>query len=103
MDRADSEATLQVRVIPRAGRTSLAGWRDGALVVRVTAAPVEGAANESLIHYLAELLRVPRRAIAIVGGGRSRDKRLRISGLSPDELNTRLGAFATQNPASPEP
>jgi uncharacterized protein (TIGR00251 family) len=72
---------LEVRVIPRAGRSGFAGLREGALVVRLAAAPVEGAANEELIALLARALRIPKRDITIVSGERSRSKRVRIDGL----------------------
>jgi uncharacterized protein len=83
-------ATILVRVIPRAGRTALAGKRGDAVLVRLAAAPVEGAANEALVAFLADVLDCPRRDIAIVGGEKSRDKRLRITGLTLDEIERRL-------------
>jgi uncharacterized protein (TIGR00251 family) len=85
-------ATIQVRVIPRAGRTAFAGWRGGALVVRLAAAPVDGAANDALIAALARALDCPRRAISIVSGGKSRDKRIRIEGVTAAEIDRRLSA-----------
>jgi hypothetical protein len=70
-----------VRVVPRAGRSAFAGVRDGALVFRLAAAPVDGAANEELIELLARTLRIPKRDVTIVSGERSRSKRVRIAGL----------------------
>ena len=72
---------LSVRVIPRAGRSGLAGIRDDAVLVRLAAAPVDGAANAELIETLADALDVPRRAVSIVSGERSRQKRVRIAGI----------------------
>lgn len=86
-------STLLVRVIPRAGRTALAGKRGDALLVRIAAPPVEGAANDALIDFLAGLLQCPRRSISVVCGSRARAKRLRIDGLSPGELDQRLAAL----------
>lgn len=63
-----------MHVIPRAGRSEVAGTREGALVVRVTAPPVEGAANEAVARVLADALGVPVRQIAIERGGRGRRK-----------------------------
>ena len=63
-----------------------------AVLVRLAAAPVDGAANEALIAFLADALDCPRRDIAIVGGEKSRDKRLRITGLTLDEIERRLTA-----------
>jgi uncharacterized protein (TIGR00251 family) len=65
--------------------------RDGALLVRLQSPPVEGAANAELIQILAKALRVPRGSISIVAGERSRQKRVRIEGVSEDYVSTRLG------------
>ena len=70
-----------MRVVPRAGRSGVAGMRDGALLVRLAAAPVDGAANAELIEVLAQALGLPKRRIEIVGGDRSRSKRVRVIGL----------------------
>jgi uncharacterized protein (TIGR00251 family) len=75
---------IDVRVIPRAARPGLAGTRDGALLVRLNAPPVEGAANEELIAVLAKALGVPKRAVTIVAGERSRAKRVAVSGITRD-------------------
>lgn len=71
-----------MRVIPRAGRSGFAGQRHGALLVRLAAAPVDGAANDELIALIASALHLPKRDVVIVGGERSRSKRVRISGLT---------------------
>jgi uncharacterized protein (TIGR00251 family) len=81
---------VSVRVTPRAGRNGLA-LEDGMLRVRVTAAPVEGAANEAVIALLAARLQVPMRAIAIVHGATARNKVIAVAGLSATELWDRLG------------
>jgi uncharacterized protein len=73
---------IDVRVIPRSGRTALGGSRDGRLLVRVSAPPVEGAANDALIALIADALAVPRRAVRIVAGERSRQKRIAVDGVS---------------------
>jgi len=70
-----------VRVIPRAGRSGFAGLRDGALLVRLAAAPVDGAANDELIAMLARALHLPKRNITIISGERSRSKRLRVANM----------------------
>jgi len=85
---------ITVRVIPRAGRPGPAGARGDAVLVRVAAPPVDGAANDELIDVLAENLQVPRRAIAIVGGMRSRTKRVRVTGVDLVTASARLGASA---------
>jgi hypothetical protein len=75
---------LDVRVIPRASRPGLAGTRDGAVLVRLSAPPVEGAANAELIQVLAKALDVPKRQVTIVAGERSRLKRVRVEGLTAE-------------------
>jgi uncharacterized protein len=87
---AGSSATLLVRVIPRSGRTEVDGRRGDALLVRLAAAPVDGAANDALIRFLAALFDLPRRDLALVAGAKSRDKQIRINGLTDDQLATRL-------------
>ncbi len=83
---------VAVRVIPRAGRSGVAGTRDGALLVRLNASPVDGAANEELIEVLAESLGVPKRTVTIVAGARSRSKKVAVAGLSVPVALERLGA-----------
>ena len=75
---------------PRAARTAVAGWRDGVLLVKVTAQPVDSAANAAVIELLAETLGVPKRAVTIVRGETSRLKRVRVEGLTLDEVRGRL-------------
>lgn len=65
---------FDVRVQPRASRTELAGAVDGVLWIRLQAPPVDGAANEALTVFLADLLGVPKRSVRIVAGLASRTK-----------------------------
>ena len=68
----------------------MAGEREGALVVRVAAPPVEGAANEALIDFLSASLRVPRRAIRIISGEHGRLKRVAIDGVTLAQVHEQL-------------
>ena len=86
-----TETTLDIRVIPRARKTEVAGERDGALLVRLAAPPVEGAANDALIAFLSAALRLPRRDIRIVSGEHSRRKRVAIAGMTPAQVRAILG------------
>jgi uncharacterized protein (TIGR00251 family) len=81
-----SGVELDVRVIPRAKITVIDGERDGALLIRLAAPPVDGAANDALIRYLAALCGLPRRAVRIVSGERGRRKRVAIDGISVDSM-----------------
>ena len=83
-------ASIAVRVVPRAGRCGVAGKRGDAYLVRVNAAPVEGAANEELISVLAAALDVPRRAIVLASGERSRQKRVVVTGIDQATAESRL-------------
>ena len=86
---------LDVRVIPRAARSGLAGTRGDALLVRLNAPPVEGAANAELIEVIATALHVPKRVVSIVGGDRSRQKRVLVAGIDAAMAEARLpgGSF----------
>jgi uncharacterized protein (TIGR00251 family) len=82
---------LAIRVLPRARKTELAGTRGGVLLLRLAAPPVDGAANAALIEWLAGDLGVPLRAIRIVSGHRSRDKRVAIDGITVAHVTRSLG------------
>jgi len=83
---------IAVKVVPRASRDELAGELDGALKVRLTAPPVDGAANRALIAFLAKHLGVAKSAVTVVAGQQSRGKRVAVAGLKPAELLRRLEA-----------
>lgn len=88
-----SGIAFAVRVVPRAGRTGVAGTRGNALLVRLAAAPVDGAANEALVTCLASVFDRPKRDITIVSGHTSRDKRIAIAGVSVAKITARLSAI----------
>jgi uncharacterized protein (TIGR00251 family) len=73
---------ITVRVIPRASRSEIAGTRGDAVLVRLAAPPIDGAANAELVEVFSEALGVPKRAITIVSGETSRLKTLRVAGIS---------------------
>lgn len=84
---SDGVLTFTVRVVPRASPNGLAGEHDGALRVRVSAAPVDGAANEELIRVLARALSVPRRNVEIASGHTSKIKLVRVRGATRSVLD----------------
>jgi len=86
----DAGVALTLRVIPRARRDEVVGIHGEHLKVRVSAPAVEGAANRSLIAFLARILGVRRRQIHIQSGERSRCKRVHVSGLSMADVLRRL-------------
>ena len=71
---------FMVRVVPRASRSGISGTHEGALRVRLAAAPVDGTANAELIHTLAKALHVAPRNVAIISGQTAKIKRLRVTG-----------------------
>ena len=82
---------FSVRVQPRASsrrasKDEIAGEMGGALKVRLRAPAVEGRANEALVEFLAQLLKTPRSAVRILGGERSRKKRLEIRGVTQQQI-----------------
>ena len=77
---------LSVRVQPRASKDEIAGEMGGALKVRLRAPAVEDRANEALVEFLAQLLKTPRSAVRILGGERSRTKRLEIRGVTQQQI-----------------
>ncbi len=73
---------VPIHVQPRARRTELAGMYNGALKLRVQAPPVDNAANEAIVRFFSKLLEIPKSRLSIAAGARSRDKILRIEGIS---------------------
>jgi hypothetical protein len=78
----DRSVVFAVRVTPRASRDAIEGEYQGALKIRLTAPPVEERANDALRRFLAARLNVPVSAVKIVGGERSRKKRIAIVGVT---------------------
>lgn len=86
IEEESGRARFSVRVSPRASRDAILGVHDGALKVALTAPPVEGAANAALIAYLAKALGVAKRAVTIVSGEASRQKRVQIEGVTASDV-----------------
>lgn len=78
--------TFPVRVVARASKTEIVGEHDGALKLRIAAPPVDGAANEELVRFLARTLHIPARAILIVAGHASKLKTVRVEGMDADKI-----------------
>lgn len=86
----DDGILVPVQVVPRASRTGIDGEVEGALRVRLTAPPVEGAANRELLECLSKRLRLPKSDLTLVTGKRSKRKTMRVRGLSRQEILKRL-------------
>jgi uncharacterized protein len=88
----DAGASFAVKVHPRARKDAVTGELGDALKVSLTAPPAEGRANEALIEFLAELLQLPRSSVTIAAGHSSRNKVVRVRGLSAAQVEERLRA-----------
>jgi uncharacterized protein len=84
-------ARIHLRVQPRASRDELAGATGDFVRVRLTAPPVDGAANAALVRFLADRLDLTRSAVTLVSGHTNRMKIAEVAGLSPEEVARRLG------------
>jgi uncharacterized protein len=82
---------LRLRIQPRASREEVVGVSGDAIRIRLTAPPVDGAANEALVRFLALRLEVPRSAVELVSGLTGRTKLVAVAGLSAEETGRRLG------------
>jgi uncharacterized protein (TIGR00251 family) len=85
----DRGVRVSVRVIPRSSKNALQ-WEQGTLKVRLTAPPVDGAANEALLALLAERLGLPKRNVSIVQGATSRQKIVEIVGMTQEAVEQKL-------------
>jgi uncharacterized protein (TIGR00251 family) len=86
-------AVFRIRVVPRASRREIAGVKDDALKLRITAAPVEGKANEECIRLLAEVLGVKKAQVTIIAGHTARTKTVSVEGLKGDQVASLIAAL----------
>lgn len=82
--------TVSIRVVPRASKSEIVGMVDGVLKVRITAPPVDGAANAEVIKLFSKIFDVSRSDITIVSGETSRNKRLKIANLSQSKFEEKI-------------
>jgi uncharacterized protein (TIGR00251 family) len=90
-----SGATFAVRLHPRAKKNAITGTLGDALKISLTAPPLEGRANHACIEFLSDLLKLPRSSITIAAGQASRNKLIRISGVSAADVEARLRRVVT--------
>lgn len=84
------QVLLPVLAVPRSGRTTIAGVREGSLRVRLAAPPVDNAANDALRTFLADVLATARGDLEIISGHRGRRKVIGVRGLTEVEIRARL-------------
>ena len=81
---------VEIRLQPRGGRDAVVGERDGAVLIRISAPPVDGKANAALIAFVAKRLGVPKGSVTIIRGETSRNKVIRVDGRAADDVRTML-------------
>lgn len=84
---------FEIHLQPRASRCEIVGLHDGGLRIRLTSPPVENRANRQLVEFLADLLKLPKSAVHLLSGDRSRRKTVGIEGLGLDEVKTCLSPY----------
>lgn len=91
ISQKDESITFPVRVVPRASRTEIAGEIGGAVKVRVSSPPVDGAANAELIKLFAKMFGIAKSNVEIVSGQTSKTKQIRITGVTAQQLQNAIG------------
>jgi len=86
---------IRLRVQPRASTERLEGLRDGYVRLRLTAPPVDGAANAACLAFLAKTLGISRTQLSLQAGVKSRDKLIHITGLTPAQVAVALGLVSS--------
>jgi uncharacterized protein (TIGR00251 family) len=93
VESAAGSVTLAVRVIPRAAKSTIAGIRDDALLVRLVAPPVDDAANTELVRLLADTFAIPRSAVTIVSGAKARRKQVKLMGVTAERVQALVASL----------
>ncbi len=91
IEEKEGSLTFTVRVVPRASKSGIVGEHNGAVKVRLTSPPVDGAANAELIKLLAKSFGVARSEVSMIAGETSKTKRIRISGATAAQLQSLIG------------
>lgn len=87
----ENSCTLAIKAVPNAPRNEVVGWLGDALKIKVHAPALDGRANDALCEFLADELGLPKRAVTLAQGDKSRQKLLRIAGLTLAEVKIKLG------------
>ena len=87
----ENSCTLAIKAVPNAPRSEIVGWLGDALKIKIHAPALDGRANDALCEFLADELGLPRRAVALAHGDKSRQKLIRIAGFTLAEVKAKLG------------
>ena len=90
LEQRDNTVLLHVKVVPNSSRTQLAGQLGDALKIKVAQPPEDGKANRAVEQLLAETLNLPKSSITVIAGHTRPQKTIQITGLSPQQIETRL-------------
>ncbi len=90
MNAPEKFCTLAIKAVPNAPRSEVVGWLGDALKIKIHAPALEGRANDALCEFLADALAFPRRAVTLAHGDKSRQKLVRIAGLTLAEVRAKL-------------
>jgi uncharacterized protein (TIGR00251 family) len=88
----ESGIEVPLHVQPRARRTEIAGIHNRALKIKVSAPPVDDAANRAIVDFFSKLLDLPKSRLQIIAGGKSRNKILRINGIHLERFEELIAA-----------
>jgi hypothetical protein len=91
LQESDHGVTFAVKVHPRAKKNAITGELGDALKISLTAPPSDGRANQACIEFLAKLLKVPRSSVTIASGQTSRNKVIRVAGVTTEQVRGQLG------------
>lgn len=84
--RTATGVTFTIKVLPRSSRNEIAGEQEGMLRVKLTAPPVEGAANKMLVNFISSKLRVSKSSVTILSGETGRTKTLMVAGVTSEDI-----------------
>ena len=91
LQESGGTVAFAIKVHPRAKKNAITGEIDGALKVSLIAPPVDGKANKACIDFFAKFLNVPRSSVTIAAGQTSRNKVIRVLGLTAQQVRDRIG------------
>lgn len=86
--------TFNVKVVPGSSKNEITGVQDGAIKVKITAAPDKGRANKELIDFLSGVFNVRKTAITLIKGEKSRLKSLKITGITKSDIEKHMEVFS---------
>jgi uncharacterized protein (TIGR00251 family) len=91
IQESDRSVTFAIKVHPRARKNAITGEVGDSLKLSLTTPPVDGRANEACIEFFAKLLKVPRSSVTIASGLTSRNKVVRVAGVTAEHIRVRIG------------